>query len=616
MLTKLLQALGTRRAAPQRIPLSAPSVAQPPEQVTVRPVPAGMPVYPPVDKGVLFDPEENVVESQAAMIRRLKLLAGESQDVFDSQYRAVLSSLADYVHLLPASESGTHMGAGGLFRLALEIAFFSRQACEGVLFAGRAGVESRRDLEPRWRYATFLAGLCCELHRPLSRMIVVTERGQEWPIHRIGLSEWLREVGETRYFIRWVKEGNDFATASATLLATKIVPESALQYLQEGHPSIIPSMLEAIAGDASRTKENRIADTIGRMRRRVLERDQMLAPQNYGKFTVGSQLEPHLIDAMRQLVANGTWQINQKRARIWYGKDGLFIVWRTAAKEMIEALDKASVVGIPRDATTIAEVLLRANVFAADKKGDLYWKIRTPLSDGDLVAVRVANPETLLVAIEDEDRPDPLSVALDAEKNVELSMPSPTEPPSPKPTPATAERVASDTPTGTDAPVEAPSIAMPTAPKAPVALQCGKGSSTEKKPLRVKPEHQEEFLHPGAIAPVAAIKAGDVVMPADVAARMTPLTREVVCQAVREYRAGKLADVSTRNDRGIAVSLEQMGSYGTDLTKLLTELHGLGWLYIDPDKPTRKLHSVKIGGKAIQSMVLKEQVARDMGFID
>lgn len=607
MLKSIIRLLGGGNPRPQATPTkSAARLSTDP----AKPARPGVPVYPPVDHGILFGKADAVLATQADMIRRLKLLAGLPAPDFDRLYGDVLRSLAQHVDLLPASESGTHMGAGGLFRLALEIGFFSRQASEAVLFAGRAGVELRRDLEPRWRYATFLAGLCCELHRPLSRMIVVTESGAEWPVHRMGLSEWLESVGATRYFVRWVKEGDSFAGGSATLLATKIIPESSLQYLQEGHPNIIPAMLDAMVADVTKNKDNQIAEILGRMRRKVIERDQVLAPQNYGKLSVGSQLEPHLVDAMRQLVSSGVWTVNIKRSRLWLGKDGMFIVWRTAAKEIIEILERGSVNGIPRDATTIAEVLLRAGVLVADKTGDMYWKIKTPLSEGELVAVKLANPETLLVALE-EDPPVAVEQNLavgNAQATAQQTAQKPAVPAAPPEPSQPAPAQAAPSVTEPEAkPEPAPAPPIPTPPPAKAAPDAAPVSAKKAAP---KPLPEE--LAPGAIPPVPEV--APATLPEDVAKRMTSGVRAVVAQVLQDYGSGELKSTTSVSDDGLAISLEQMGGYGVDLPKVIAELHGLGWLHIDPVNPKKKIHMAQIGGAAVQSVVFKRQVAQDLGF--
>ncbi len=141
-----------------------------------------------------------------------------------------------------------------------------------------------------------------------------------------------------------------------------------------------------------------------------------------------------------------------------------------------------------------------------------------------------------------------------------------------------------------------------------------RSTNSSRQPVR-KP-HPDE-LKPGAILPVQEVVDEPIVtIPGDVAERMSVLTREVVGRLVKDYRGKAIVHASVQEDRGLEFSLEQMCSYGMDLTKLLAELHGLGWLYVDPEKPGRKIHMAKIGGKSVQSSIFKPQVAIDLGFVD
>ena len=589
-----------------RQPKVATQVA-PSAHVPAKPVPVGAPVYPPVDQGVAFGSAEAVLGSQKDLIRRLRLGAGMDHAEFDHLYGSVLRSLASYVDLLPASAAGTHMGPGGLFRLALEIGFYSRQAAEAVIFAGREGVELRRNLEPRWRYATFLAGLCCELYRPLSRMLVVSDKGEEWPMHRMGMGEWVASIDAKRYFIRWVEEDQQFVNASASVIASRIIPDVAMQYLQEGHGKIIPAMLDAVVIDAAQTKHNQIADIVARMRRKVIDRDTVLAPQNYGRLTVGAHLEPHLIDAMRQLVRDGVWVCNQKKSRLWYGKDGMFIVWRTAAKEMRDVLDRGGVSGIPQDATTLAETLIKADVFVADSTGDLYWKIKTPLGESELIAVRLASPELLLVAIEDDVPPEPL----DANLVVKDAPKATTEPLviTPLAVPAAEREVIQ--PASTVPPVEASAPVPPATPQSPPANPPKQGDSRPGKPRRSSKSYPD-MAGPSAIEVVE--ETSGVELPEEVAGQMSATVRAVMSQLLKDYQAGELAEFIERQTEGVAISMEHLASYGVEVTKIMIELGNLGWLYAAPDNPKRKIHPATIQERQVQSAILKTQVALDLGF--
>src|ERR1035437_4141521 len=166
MLKRLLSAFGRKETPVVAVAAQQSNAA--PTSAPRRPTPTpGTPMYPAADFGIGYAPVDDVIATQYALIKRLKLLAAMPEDEFDRFYMCIIRNLAVHINHLPASEHGTHNGAGGLFRLALEIGFYSLQASEARLFAARSGLEERRQLEPRWKYATFLAGICCELHRPI-----------------------------------------------------------------------------------------------------------------------------------------------------------------------------------------------------------------------------------------------------------------------------------------------------------------------------------------------------------------------------------------------------------------------------------------------------------------
>ena len=129
-------------------------------------------VYPPVDPGLPAASTEAVVQSQADLLRRLRKIVSVDDAVFDERYLAPIRALAAEIHLLPASAHDEFAGPGGLFRLCLEVAVFSTQAADGRIFTPDENVERRHALEPRWKYACFLAGLTCELYRPLAFAVV------------------------------------------------------------------------------------------------------------------------------------------------------------------------------------------------------------------------------------------------------------------------------------------------------------------------------------------------------------------------------------------------------------------------------------------------------------
>lgn len=413
MLKKLLQRLtGRSDETSQEAPAVAPVVLQrhAASKVRVDTVASRVPVYPPVDPGIEVLPVDSIVESQSAMVARIRTVAGGTEADFSDMYLSVIRNLAEYIHLLPASRQETHTGAGGLFRLSLEMGFYCLQASEGVIFTPTEGVERRHKLEPRWRYAAFLAGVCSELHRPLASLIVSGPDGAQWPKYLLPLHRWCGEGGFDRYHISWQPEPR-FETASAkgevSAMISRIVPDRCLQYLEAGSPAIAPIVFSVATGVA-RDNENSVAELVARIRKRVLDRDKAVRPDYYGTMVVGNHLEPHLLEAMRTLIRDGKWKINEEGGRVWFGADGLFVIWKKAAEELSREIAQKGIQGVPTEANTLAEALLNAKVFTAKVDRDPYWKVVLP-NGKEYVATKLVNPLSLLGDIEVSPLPTALA---------------------------------------------------------------------------------------------------------------------------------------------------------------------------------------------------------------
>ncbi len=152
---------------------------------------------------------EELLRANADLVRRIKLAYGADEAIYERDVVTLIRRFAAYVHLLPATPDNYFRGHGGLLRMGLETGFYALQATDSHIFSGRTTITKRRNLEPRWRHATFLAGLCCELHRTLSHLVVADESGQEWRPYLESLHAWLAAKHRSRYFLRWLSNAQE-----------------------------------------------------------------------------------------------------------------------------------------------------------------------------------------------------------------------------------------------------------------------------------------------------------------------------------------------------------------------------------------------------------------------
>lgn len=357
---------------------------------------ADIPRYPPFDRGLPLVSIEHVLDSQQEIINRIAKTSGMTAGSFEARLYPAIKHLAHYVHLLPATSKGHHRGAGGLFRLALEIGFYSMQAAQAATFSSRDSMEKRRALHPRWVLATFLAGLACEIYRPVTGMLVVDSNGNKWPQLLEPLYTWAQSQNIQRYFIRWHELApNDLHQANSAYLINSIIPAGSLQYLNEENTEIVAAMTGCITGSTTAGYGNPIQKIVMAARSRVINRDIKVSSERYGDFTVGAHLEPHFIDAMRRLIRKGSWPVNVKGGRVWANHEGVFLIWQHAVKDMITLLSSEGVEGVPQDADTIADILINAKVLQAAQDQSRYWEISLPTTLQLHLAVKITNPEIL-----------------------------------------------------------------------------------------------------------------------------------------------------------------------------------------------------------------------------
>lgn len=389
-----------------------------PPAVTIelpKPVEEDIPRYPPFMKGLPAAPVERILASQAELIQAIEQALALPDDLYQSVVLPVIARYAAFSHLLPASESHHHRGAGGLFRHGLEVAHWAALSSQGCLFATHATPRERKTLELRWRLAVCFAGLLHDIGKPVSDIAVIDRQGQyTWNPCDENLTDWAERYQIDHYFLRWRENRHKRHEQFSALVIERVLTKASRSYILEPGPDIMQAMLETIHG---LNRGAKLSELVIAADCQSVERD-LKAHYHSHDLAMGMPVEKYLFDAMRRLVKSGQWLVNEKGARLWRFQEGIHIVWRMGAQDIVAILTKDKVPGIPRDEDTLADILIERGFaiakVASDGRQYRYWRMQPEGLDAGLYMLRLASlelifsnePPVAIHAIELADMPE------------------------------------------------------------------------------------------------------------------------------------------------------------------------------------------------------------------
>ena len=362
-----------------------------------------IPRYPPFVKGLPASHPDRLIETQQELIGQIRESGLASKDVYEEFYLGPLRRFASYAHLLPASETHHHRGAGGLFRHAIEVALWSLQSGDRVLLPGDQTPRRRRELEPRWHSAVFLAALCHDLGKPITDLMVTNQDGGKvWDPFCEDLYAWAVCNQVDRYFLRWRKNRGTSHTSVSLLLVERIVGRTGLGWISQGDPNLVTWMMEAISGHPS--QENMIHNLIVRSDQVSVTRDIESMGANFAGYEIGIPVERILLDIMRRLVRDGVWIVNEPGSRLWHMDGHLYLVWPAGGEEIAAIINQEKMPGLPRTPNSILDMLVErklAEFKVGQPDGNRYWLIAPAIlaekiPNIQLKAIRLNNPGALL----------------------------------------------------------------------------------------------------------------------------------------------------------------------------------------------------------------------------
>lgn len=309
----------------------------------------------------LTEPRQLLLEHRTRL-NALRLESGYDAVSYDRLIGAALLQVSEWAHFLPATRAENHCESGGLLRLAVETACFAFRRTDGKFLAGPHSTDVRnRERDRVWRYAALLGGLLRALGRCATHVKVCSSDGQlTWNALQEPLWQWLHRADVKGVDLQW-REGIDGrpTSAAATWIASRLIPATGLSYLQTADESLPEALIRIISGERS----GRLCEIVEEAYQAAIDQDLSRRGSGSAAMQAGVQIEHRLLEALRALCRE-KWTLNTPGGRLWYTESGVYLVWKAAANDVILRLRAEGINGMPRDADTLAELLLAHGVFA------------------------------------------------------------------------------------------------------------------------------------------------------------------------------------------------------------------------------------------------------------
>jgi integrating conjugative element relaxase (TIGR03760 family) len=267
-------------------------------------------------------------------------------DTFVAVYEPVMARVAEFVQLLPASESHHHAQPGGMLVHTLETALFSLTLRQGVWLPANRGSEQQSMLSHRWTYAVFIAAMIHEVGKAFCdlRITAINAEHKRWQWNP--LSGPLAENAAIAYLVEFPASAERNYAAHSRLpmqLLTACVPRSGIQWMSED-AELLPMLQKYLQGE---DKQSAFAKLIIEADRESVRRNLLSGSRSRFATARTIPLIEHLMSALRQLLASRAVPLNRAGAAGWVADGHMWLVSKRIADEVRDDLNRRKIAGIP-----------------------------------------------------------------------------------------------------------------------------------------------------------------------------------------------------------------------------------------------------------------------------
>lgn len=287
------------------------------------------------------------------VVNALRAKLGFPREMFDAVVQPVIAAFAEFVQLLPASESHHHAEPGGLFTHTMEVVSFALDYRRGQILPKGAPPEAIGEQAHRWTYAVFVAALLHDVGKPIADLRVCLRKGASRSEPWSPLAGSMPACGATSYLVEFVARDSrqyELHGKLPVLLLNRFVPASILGWCSVDG-GLVRELLSYLAGEKA-VGEGMLHQLVSRADSDSVRRN--LAGGSRVRFATARRIPliEQLMHALRAMLQEGgRLPLNRSGAAGWvYGGDIWFVSKRLAdeVREYLIAMGSTED-GIPSD---------------------------------------------------------------------------------------------------------------------------------------------------------------------------------------------------------------------------------------------------------------------------
>lgn len=350
---------------------------------TTPPAPPPKPPCPPGFLPVLS--AEALLHEIAAepLLFRIRQALGFAPENYALDVQPLIDTVAEFVQLLPASESHHHANPGGLLTHVLEVAAVALLRSEEAKLPVGRPTEEQLKFAARWHYGILVAALLHDIGKPIADVAVTvrTPSGDIKPWN--GLGGRLADVGDC-YRVQFpLRHDYQAHQRLPVMLLKAMVPASTMRWLAED-AELMDTLIAFFSGESD-------GGALGKL---VKAADGKSVADNLlqgdrTRFATARQvpLIERLMAALRRMLSEGDLSLNREGAAGFCDGTDAWFVAGTLADKVRAYLDKHEIretgaSDLPTDNSRLFDTwydyaAIRPNAGAA------IWKAQVSLDKGD-----------------------------------------------------------------------------------------------------------------------------------------------------------------------------------------------------------------------------------------